>query len=124
MTAAFILGKRGSENGVFIAPPSVDATTATSDQLLLHITKNIAQLVMRGQAYPLPKDVTLGFGSYVPVVILTAYGAPTGWGSGYLRPYGNYWVQNVTKATVSSSTMHISTTGATSCGYLVFNRSM
>lgn len=92
MTAAFLLGPRGSEDGVFIAPPGVDALTAPADQLLLHVTSAIPQIHLRGTATgPFPQVIphTLGYSPFaIPNLVSTNLVDGT---FGYVRPFDNSW---------------------------------
>jgi len=89
---AFLLGPRGTEDGVFIAPPGIDARTATPDQLLLHVTSAIPQIAIRGTAAPpFPQLIphALGFAPFaLPNLVSTNLVNGT---FGYVRPFDNSW---------------------------------
>jgi len=132
--AAFLLGHRAydSSDGVFIAPPGVDAATAEVDDLLLHIGKTVAQLVLRGYSSSFPDVVALGFTSFTPIILVTSYIAAVARShsfsgdaiaAGLVRPSGNYWRNVAATALATPSSMTINASGSyVSVGYLVFNR--
>lgn len=132
----FILGQRsGGERGVFIAPPGVDADTATADELLLHISNFVDQIVIRGSATgAFPVTVPLGL-TYAPAAILFPVGTASftffnadgsfnsAAGYGVSRPMPNYWNSATWSATMGSSSMSVNASGVvTTVGYIVFNR--
>lgn len=93
----FVLG-----NGIRISPPGVDATTATPDQLLLHITSATAQVAMQGViAPPFPKIVPHVLG-YSPIILPNLISTKLVGGTfSYVRPYDNTfgpWVRTRIKS--------------------------
>ena len=126
MATTFILGKRGSEYGVFVAPPGVDASTASADQLLLHITNNTGQIIQRGLiTAALPQTVTFTAITGTAIVFLTGYisSMPGLTGSnGYTRPRGNYWTRDQVDAQISSGSMTVEGTTTHYVGYAVLNK--
>ena len=89
----FILGKRGSEFGVFISSPGIDASVAPASQLLLHISNKSAQVIIRGVAiapYPTPIVVPHGL-EFAPIVLPNLISTDLVGGFGYVRPFDNSW---------------------------------
>lgn len=127
MTATYIFGKRGTEVGVFIAPPAIDAATASADQLLIHISNVSMQIVQRGLiTAALPQTVYFtNTGLTTPLVFLTGYvsSIPGMTGSNaFTRPRGNYWVRDQVDAVISSDHMTVEGTTSHYVGYAVLNR--
>jgi hypothetical protein len=114
----FLTNKRGSSWGLFVAPPGIDATTASISDLLLNITDNVPQLIMAGSATN-GQNIALSL-TYVPVVLITNVEVINSLPSGSARPWGNV-SQGSTGSHVNVSTTNISvSTGFGSLGYLVF----
>ena len=99
----FIHGKRGSEFGVFISPPGVDASVASADELTLHITTATAQIAMMGVvAAPFPRDVPHGLG-YAPIVLPNLISTKIAGGWTYNRPFDGGWAPYTNSMVQSSS---------------------
>lgn len=90
--AGGIIGKRGAENGIFIAPPGVDAETASPEQLLLHLTSSTSQIFMRGVvSAPFPAIVLHSL-SYAPIIFPNILSTSLLDGTfGSVRPFDNSW---------------------------------
>ena len=132
----FIIGRRGSpsEWGVFIAPPGVDAETASASQLTLNISNKIDQIILRGTAFG-SQSVPLGLTAYAPAVLLFPAGTATftfqntdgsffaAAGYGVSRPMPNVANSASYSASISASAMSLSMSGVvTTLGYLLWNR--
>jgi hypothetical protein len=125
VTAAFLLGPRGAEDGVFIAPPGVDALTATPEQLLLHVTSAVPQIAIRGTATgPFPQVVPHLLG-YVPIAIPNVISTNLVDGTfGYVRPFDNSWAPwTVSFIPSAVNSIIVNQSGpALAVGYFIYNR--
>lgn len=93
MTKRVILGKRGSEYGIWVSKPGYNVQTATNDQLLLNISQAVDQVIMIGTINSFPTVVPLGL-SVLPYVFInsTVFHQSTDGSSylsnlGYMRPF-------------------------------------
>ena len=106
--ARYILVRRGAERGFWVAPPNVDANTATAEQLLLHITSAIPQLAMQGVVAPaFPKIVPHLLG-YAPLVLPNLISTKVAGGFSYQRPFDNVygpWIRSNVKCEATQLTI-------------------
>lgn len=117
--ASFIIGPRGTEFGVFVAPPGIDARFATPAQLLLHISQFAAQIILRGFVvgggfvpFSLP---------YAPIALPTSLALDLNNNFGAVTPWYNG--ANLGQSTIATSTsgITVSNTNGDRVGYLVFS---
>lgn len=100
----FILGKRGSEWGVFISPPGIDAAIAPASSLLLHVTSATSQIAMQGVVAPsFPKVVPHILG-YAPIVLPNLISDKITAGFPYVRPYDNSYGDWIRSRIISEPT--------------------
>lgn len=122
----FRLGYRGSESGVFVSPPGVNALTATPEQLLLHVTSATAQIAMQGVAAgPFPRIVPHVLG-YAPVIFPNLVSSKLIPGFSYVRPFDNSfppWTNSKVKSEATQFTFTQSGP-VLDIKYFVFNKAM
>jgi len=84
-----VIGRRGTEYGVFVSPPSVNAMTASAASLTLSLGYQITQMVIVGSALA-NKSVVFNYDA-PPHVLLTAgpitQSGMKYYGQYFLRPY-------------------------------------
>lgn len=105
--ATFILGRRevDGQDGVFVAPPGIDARVAATDDLSLYVTTKIPQLAMTGvisPPFPVVVPHTIGFAPIIlPNLISTnAFNA----GAGYIRPFDTNYIPGCKSSVKSEAT--------------------
>lgn len=124
----FILGKRGSDFGVFISPPGVDAQTAALDELSLAISGKALQITMRGVSTPtFPKTVVHGLG-YKPYIFPNLISTDLVGGFGYVRPFDNsyppFTLTNITVGTTDFTINQGGTGSALNVYYSLLNKAL
>lgn len=129
MSLQVILGRRANgDNGIFGAPPGVDAFTAPDAQLTLNISSKVPQLILLG-AVPSSQYVPLAAGR-PPYVFITnrmsMVGTP-GYGDldGPIRPAPNgiYGTAGICSADIAGdgSVMFVTVAAGARASYAVYN---
>lgn len=121
-------GRADGTDGIFVAPPGVDALFATDDQLLLNISSKISQLLLFG-SIDTSQTVVIGAGR-APFVLITGrmtMGGVPGYGdlTGPVRPSPNgvYGTSSSNFADLAGdgSFMYVTVAPGSRAAYAVYN---
>lgn len=126
--AGGIIGLRGTEHGIFIAPPGIDAETAAAEQLMLHLTAATAQSAIIGVATPAFPRVVPHLLGYPPIVFPNLISTDIVAGFGYVRPFDNSWGPwthsniEVGSSAITINQSYVDAAPALNVYYTVFNQ--
>ncbi len=124
MVKRVIIGKRGTDYGLFISPPGVDADTASPDQLLVNLTLAVSQIVMIGIAPVGSNVVPLGF-TRSPYVLLNTFQVLNNVSysfAGRVRPSPFDVEASGATATINSNGLSMTVNSGLGCGFTVLNQ--